>query len=830
MMVLAPLAGLVPALVTACAGVQVAGGSAPVSGGSAPAAPVEASPGEATLDEAVEGLTPLPGFVPLWWDGDGGRLLAEPPLGVDLLYATSLPGGLGSNRIGLDRGGLGSRHLVRFERVGPRILLLAPNLDWTSSAESPAERAAVRDSFATSVLHGFAIEARGDGRFLVDLTDFVVRDAGGAARAIRSAGQGSYSFDAERSGVWPDATRGFPDNTEVEVLLTLAGDDPGPEVRATTPDPRSVTLRLRHSFVRLPDLESSAYRPRAYDPRSGFIPRTWKDLSAPVDAPLQHQVLRRHHLSAEEPIVYYVDSGAPEPVRTALVEGALYWAPMFEAAGFPGGFRVEVLPEGADPQDVRYNVIQWVHRSTRGWSYGDSLVDPRTGQILKGHVTLGALRVRQDVLLAEGLLSPYGDEAGTSDARVLGMALDRLRQLSAHEVGHTLGLVHNFAASTQDRASVMDYPAPRVRIAEDGSLDLSDAYRDGCGPWDEMVIRYGYAAFEDEEAGLAETLAEMDRRGLVFLTDADARGADRAHPLANLWDDGADPVEGLLHEIEVRRAALDRFGAGAIEVGEPLSRLEEVLVPLYFHHRFQLEAAVRQIGGVDYRHAVRGAEGEEDVVRPVDVDVQEQAFNVVRLTLTPAFLDLPDGLWASIPPPAPGADGAAERFAEGALPLDEPGIRAAAIHMTLDLLLDPVRAARLVDQHAADPDLLGLDDVLARLRGDAWRPADPEGGVRGELRAQLLERFLFLASDPGVPLRVQRSALGAVGDLRRWLDATPGLRDTEESARQVDWERRLLDHFFADPLARAPRPRTPELPPGSPIGEWQACGFAAHPW
>ncbi len=765
-----------------------------------------------TIAAHTAGMDALPGFLPAWHDARAAKLYFEAPAdGEELLYYVSLPAGLGSNRVGLDRGQLGPRRLVTFRRAGPRVHLVAPNLAWRSSSASETERRAVEDSFAASVLWGFDVVAETDGRALVDGTAFFLRDAHGVARSLRNAGQGSFSLDESRSALWMETTRGFPDNTEIEALLTFTGDDPGGEVRRTAADPRAVSVRVRHSFVRLPEL-GSGYEPRDQDPRGGFYSTSWKDMAAAVDAPLQRNVINRHRLErGGEPITYYVDRAAPEPVRTALVEGARYWAPVFEQAGFPGGFQVELLPEDADPQDVRYNVIQWVHRSTRGWSYGMSVTDPRTGEILKGHVSLGALRVRQDVLLAEGLLSPYAAGDGESDERVLDMALARIRQLSAHEVGHTLGLVHNFAASISDRASVMDYPAPRVHLSDDGVLDLSDAYAPGCGKWDELAIRYGYG---DDPEGV---LREMEASGIAFLTDADARGTDRAHPLANLWDDGADPVAGLEHEIRVRRIALDNFSEAAVQAGERLSVLEDALVPLYFRHRYQLEACVRQLGGVNYAHTVRGGEPAE--VRPVDAEVQRRALEATLVTLQPDFLALPEALLALIPPPAPGSDPAAERFDDGDLLVDPVGIRASAIRLTLDLLLHPTRAARMVDQKVADPDQPGFDTVCEQLMARGWAP--PAGEDGGELRTQLLDRFMEMASADDVPQRVRRIAHKSITEVQRLLEEGTVRRDTIEAQRQALWEENRIRHFFADPLAARPTPVRHPIPPGSPIG----CGY-----
>jgi hypothetical protein len=776
-----------------------------------------------TIDAFATGFEPVPGLVPLWWDAAAGRLYVElPPERSPFLYWVSLPAGLGSNDVGLDRGQIGTRQLVETRRVGRRVLLVAPNTTWRSSSGDEAAQRAARESFAESVVFGFDVVAEQDGRALVDASDFFLRDAHDVRTKLQGAGQGRFDLERSRSLVLAADAKGFLDNTMVDALLTFTSDAPGREVRSTAADARSVSLRVRHSFVRLPE---PGYRPRRFHPRSGFFSESYNDIDAPLHEPLARHFLARHRLEKRDPtqassealrpIVYYIDRGAPEPVRTALLDGARYWEPVFEAAGFPGGFRAELLPEGADVHDARYNVVQWVDRSTRGWSYGDAVVDPRTGEILKGHVTLGALRVRQDVLLAEGLLSPHDGRA--DDSRAVDMALARIRQLSAHEIGHTLGLAHNFAASADWRASVMDYPAPLVRIDDDGRLDLSDAYRDGCGEWDEIAIRYGYSDFahlsgatadEKEAKGLRGVLADADARGLDFLTDRDARGNDRAHPLANLWDNGTDPVEYFAHELAVRRAALERFSEAAVRLGRPLAELEEVLVPVYLHHRYQLEAAVRSLGGATYGYDLRG--DQRDPVTPVPAERQERALALALQTLRPDFLALPDALRGLIPPRPPGSAAHREQFRPGALFLDPLVAAAASMELTLELLLDPGRATRLVDQARRDPSLPSFQTVLDALAREALAtPGAHDIDVRGELRLRVVDHLMRLADDRDAPARVRAPAFAALVAIR-------------SSVEPESWLGGRLRRYFEDPDSVLDSIDVPRVPPGSPIG----CGFA----
>jgi uncharacterized protein DUF5117/uncharacterized protein DUF4953 len=476
-----------------------------------------------TILEKTAGTEKFAGYFNLYWDAKQGKLWLEiDKWGTEFLYQSGLSAGIGSNDIGLDRGQLGATRIVRFERSGPKILLLQENLDYRAVSNDADERRAVRDSFAESALWGFTVAAEEKDHALVDATEFFLRDAHGVPAALRRTKQGAYHLDASRCAIYHPQTRNFPLNTEVEATLTFAGDDPGQWVHQVTPSPESITVREHHSFVQIPP---PGYKPRAYDPRSSFFGITYMDYAAPISEPIVKRFIARHRLEKKDPkaavsepvqpIVYYLDRGAPEPIRSALLEGARWWNQAFEAAGYKNAFRVELMPEGSDSMDLRYNVIQWVHRATRGWSYGAGVIDPRTGEIIKGHVTLGSLRVRQDYLIAEGLLAPYGKGRPVSP-KMQEMALARLRQLAAHEVGHTLGLMHNYSASTVNRSSVMDYPPPYVKLGADGTPDLSEAYATGIGEWDKVSIAFGYQDLPpgaDEHAALNKILLDAFARG-----------------------------------------------------------------------------------------------------------------------------------------------------------------------------------------------------------------------------------------------------------------------------------------------------------------------------
>lgn len=769
------------------------------------------------------------GFLPVYWEAATGKLWMEiPRTGQELIYVVSLPAGVGSNDIGLDRGQISGERLVRFDRVGPRVLMVQPNQDYRVTTQNPAERRALEESFAQSVLWGFEVKAETDGRVLVDATDFVLRDAHGVVPALRRARQGDYRLDASRSALYLQNTKAFPRNTEIEATLTFTGDNPGQWVRDVTPTPEAVTVRQRHSFVALPP---PGYEPRRSDPRAGYWGIDYFDFSTPVGEEITQRFIGRHRLQKRdpgaavsdpvEPIVYYVDSGAPEPIRSALVDGARWWNQAFEAAGYRDAFRVEVMPDSIDPMDARFNTIQWVHRSTRGWSYGNTVTDPRTGEIIKGHVTLGSLRVRQDYLLAEGLLAPY--ETGTEvPPEMERMALARIRQLSAHEVGHTLGLAHNYVSSTQNRASVMDYPHPLSRLREDGTIDLSEAYTAEIGPWDRLAITWGYQDFPagmDERAALEGMLREARARGITFLTDQDARSPGSAHPQAHLWDNGTDAAAELRRVLRVRRAALERFGARAIRAGRPMATLEEVLVPLYLHHRYQTEAAAKVLGGQEYTYALRG--DEQVPLRAVPGDVQRAAFDALLATLDPAELAMPRSILGLIPPRPFTYDPHREMFGRyTGMTFDAVSPAVSAADLTVGLILNPERAARLVEQNAIDRTLPGLEWTLDRLMEAVFArdPSDPYlAEIDRGIEYAIVRRLMVLAADAQMP---QVRALAQL-ELTR-LHSTFTREDVSRRDPVAAHQGLLaaeIERFLERPWQPDQRLPLPDLPPGQPIGD-----------
>src|SRR5215510_3518941 len=704
-----------------------------------------------TISEKTAGMQKFTGYFPFYWDAKAGKVWLEiDKWNSEFLYVESLSAGVGSNDLGLDRGELGQSYVVRFERVGPKVLLIASNQGYRADSNNAEERRAVRDAFAESTLWGFEIAAEEGNHALVDATTFYLRDMHGIPGTLQRSQQGQFRLDASRSAFYLPNTKNFPKNTEVETTLTFTTEgDAGPLVRSVTPNGQAVTVREHVSFVELPP---PGYTPRENDPRSGYFGIQYMDFATPISEPIWRHYVSRHRLQKKDPsaaisdpvqpIVYYVDRGAPEPVRSALVEGASWWNQAFEAAGYRNAFRVEVMPPDVDPMDVRYNVIQWVHRSTRGWSYGSSLVDPRTGEIIQGRVSLGSLRDRQDFLIAEGLMAPY-DKTNTASAKLLEMVLARLRQLAAHEVGHTLGLQHNFAASPVNRSSVMDYPAPYAKLGADGVPDLSDAYAKGIGEWDKVAIAYGYQDFApgtDEPAALDRTLRDAFGRGLMYLTDQDARPPSSSSSVAHLWDNGTNAIDELSNVMKVRAAALRRFGENNIREGAPVATIEDVLVPIYMYHRYQVEAAAKVVGGQDYTFSLKGKDDRNPQI--VSPEEQRRALAAVLDTLKPEALAVPESLLRLIPPRPPGYERTREDFRIRTQPVFDALAPAEALadHVS-GFLLNQERAARLVQFHARDARNPGLIEVVDRIFAATWK-APVASGYHGEIQHVVNMAFL----------------------------------------------------------------------------------------
>ena len=801
-----------------------------------------------TIAAKTASMTNMPGLLPLHWDATAGKLYLEIPLGPngksqELLYTHSLPWGTGSNDLGLDRGQTSAGRIVHFERVGPKVLLVEPNEMFRSSAKEVPEQMAVKTSFPTSVIAGFAVAGQSDSAVLVDATDFFLRDAHEVATTLTRLQQGSYKVDPMRSVIDLDSTKVFPKNTEVEAALTFVTDSPAGRrsyVAEVTPDAHAMTIHEHQSFLELPP---PGFTPRRFDPRAGYFPSEYRNYSAPLGDEMEQQFIIRHRLikkdpncvkscEAQAPIQYYIDTGAAEPVRTALLEGARWWDQAFQAAGWaPGTFKADMLPAGADPMDIRFNMITWVHRYTRGWSYGAAISDPRTGEIIKGNVTLGSLRGRQDYMIAEALLSPYvqGKTITPANDPMLAMVLQRIRQLAAHETGHTLGLAHNYAASVfphsiDETTSVMEYPHPWVTLDKNGVPDLSHAYPVNIGVWDKVAINYGYREFApkaDEHADLNKILSDSEKTGLRYITDEDSRPFGSAHPYAHLWDNGSDPAAELERILTVRTAALARFGENAIKPGEPLAKLEDVLVPLYLLHRYETEATIKMIGGLDYRYNLRG-DGQQMPTVVSNAD-QKRALAAVLKTLSPATLTLPESLLKIMPPRPPGLRKTAESFpSQTGLTFDPIATAESAADLTLQVLFDPARASRIVQYHMrtepSSPSLREMMEAVSkttaeRIDGGHTMSSEVERAV--EFRG--LEWMFGLAVNPAASSQVRAIARSHINDLLKTWTTTPPPTDSAEAIHRAAMIERIQE-FQKDPAKFVPA-KAVEAPPGMPIGD-----------
>jgi len=753
------------------------------------------------------------GFFTFYHDQANGKIYLQVPRQsaanqAQFIFQTSLPWGLGSNDIGLDRGQLGATRLASFLIEGNKVLLIQHNTQFRANTDNPAERASINEAFADSVIAGFEVVAADAQHVIIDYTPFLLSDTHGVTQRLRDTKQGQYRLSSDKSVIYPQRSKAFPDNTELEAKVTFSGEGTGNFVRSVAADADHITLHLHHSFIRLPD---DQYTPRKFHPQSGFWAESHYDYAAPLGEPLQVQYIPRHRLSKEQPIIYYLDPGVPEPVKTALLEGARWWAEAFAAIDYPEGFQVRELPANADPMDVRYNVIQWVHRATRGWSYGSSIIDPRTGEIIKGHVTLGSLRVRQDMLIAQGLLAPYAAESKEQQQQleqaIEAMALNRIRQLSAHEIGHTLGIAHNFAASANDRSSVMDYPHPFVTIdTQNDKLKLNDAYTNRIGLWDMQVVAYGYG-----NGDLDQVLAQNKRLGLQFISDRDARAAGGAHPDAHLWDNGSDAVTELERLLAVRQTALQQFGLGNLANGRPLSELQNVLVPVYLLHRYQAEAAVKMLAGMHYDYAVKSADSKAVQTRPVNASQQQRALQVLSNTLSAKTLALPEHLHSLLLPSAYGESYDRERFSGlTGVTVDTDTMAASAARFVLDLMLHPQRLERLQQQHSREGAIPDVTKVLSAIAEAAIQPA------QNNKASSLQQRLAFESLGAVVRAYQHDNSSAAVKaalysflqhQQQQWQQAAPSAhRDYAVFALQQ----------WADGKPWPLQP-APALPPGSPI-------------
>ncbi len=793
-------------------------------------------PQGAPIAAKTAGLQKIPGFFNLYWDEKEGKLWLEvDKLNREFLYATSVSAGLGSYDIRLDRNQPSRTRIVKFERFGPKLFLMQTNLGFRAETKDPDVRLGVEDAFARGTTGGFDIAAEESGKLLVDATRFFLRDACGAQVQLNRGGQSQYAVDPARSAFYLPRTKSFPKNTEIETILTFVSANPEAGVRQVAADPEAVMLREHHSLVQLPD---GNFKPRAFDPRADFQITRFMDFGASIDQPIVKRYILRHRLAKKDPrakisdpvdpIIYYVDRATPEPMRSAVIEGAGWWNAAFEALGYRNAFQVKLLPEGVDPLDIRYNLVSWVNRATRGYAFGGAVSDPRTGEIIKAEIVLDSLHIRQDYLLAQSIIGNFEEGKGNSK-ELMDMSLASIRQIACHEVGHTLGPEHNFAGSANDRSSALDYPAPLVKIKPDGTLDLSDAYVRGIGEWDKVLMDYGYRDFPpevDEDKELRGILDRAFSKGQIFLASDDVPFAGgvttNAQPYAARWDNGKDPVDELEHVMKIRSIALVNFSEKRIPPAAPMATLGDVLVPAYLYHRYQIDAASGVLGGQYYNHRLRGdVQKNPEIVPAVS---QRRALGVLLQTIKPEFLEI-DKKILNLIPARPAKYGRSPELFPGytGQTFDPLSAAETAANLSIRMILWPPRASRLVDFHARNKEYPGLAEVVDKLLAATWKSSDKYASssslaeIRRVVDNVALVYLMRLAQDEAAASPHARAiALLKLDELKSWLAGRLSEEKDEDFRAHFKYGTTQISLFLADPKGfKIPQLLTP--PAGGPI-------------
>jgi hypothetical protein len=804
--------------------------------GAAVAAPAKSVTGAS----ASASTTRLDGFIPLRWDAAKGRVLMEiPAFDQDILYYVSAATGGGSVELPFDRGIMDSA-VIRFQRVGPKVLVTEINQEYRSLSGDAAHAQGVADSFPTSVLAALPVESDAGGQVVVDATALFMRDAANIEATLKRSNQGSYKFDVGRSSFYPDRIKAFPENSEVETIATFTGDAPGALIRNTTPDPRAITMRIHHSFLRAP----TGYTPRVGDPRIGVSTLKFHDYSKPVSEGPETEWITRWRLEKKDPsaamsepvkpITFYFDPAIPDPIRHAMKAGLLWWNTAFEAAGFQNAIRAADAPADMDPMDIRYAYVLWINRDERGFSSGGTYRDPRTGEIIGSKTRMDTHRIRtignywdaymgglpsdgSGVTVADpSLLTPgamTNMPAGQRDMVLLRQAL-----LTAHELGHVIGFGHNFASSLSDRASVMEYPTPRVKVV-DGKLDISESFQKQIGAYDTSMTRYAYSVFPavQEKAGLDGVIADMRGQGLLYVPDTDPRWT--------WYDDRATPTENLTEAMAARKIMIANYGPDMLLPDEPIGALRDArLWMAYLHHRYAIESGLKYVGGMYENIVVKG-----DTIPPTEfipATLQRDVLGLLMDAIEPTNMALPEALLAQLTPD-PG------NTLED-LSSDDVFDQLKAARILSALVLEPLfegkRASRMIALAARKPDTLTLPEMVDAVMAHSWsaaRDGDAQGrALRRVTQRVALEAMMILGGDATASAEARAYILERLvqlaGDLKARKDTDP---ITTAHYRQAA---RDIGHYLDDPVANAPksasspwgkgpRSRFP-MPPGPPLG------------
>ena len=764
------------------------------------------------------------GYFDYTYNEDNGKItLAIDKLDQEFLYVNSLSRGVGNNDLGLDRGQLGNSRIVYFTKKGDKIFLIQPNLKYISTSDNALENQAVDQAFARSVLYGFKILKSENNKHYIDLTPFILQDAHGVSLRLKNRNSGSYSLDLSKSAIDLERTKAFPKNIEFDVMLTFVGNPIGSLVSSVTPTPSNLTVNQHHSFIQLPD---NNYKKRRFDPRSGSNPFIIYDYSTPINQPTEQRYIVRHRLEkkynkneiseAVEPIVYYLDNGTPEPVKTALLEGGKWWNQAFESIGYKDAFQIKILPADADPMDIRYNLIQWIHRSTRGWSYGASVIDPRTGEIIKGQVSLGSLRVRQDYMILLGLTKNPNDEL--NNKKIIETSLDRIRQLSAHEIGHTLGFAHNYLSSTSNRSSVMDYPHPKLEMI-DGKINIDNAYDKNIGDWDKVSVEYAYSDFSDDLDELTELnriIENASKKGLGFISDSDSRPIGSAHPFSHLWDNGSVPYKELDNLLKIRELALNNIDLNHLVNNEPYSKIEDILVPIYLLHRYQIEATAKAIGGLKYEYFIKNNKKER--IEFVENDFQIKSLESLINVINPKNLTLPNDLIDIIPPRSFRNNRSRENFKSNTgVAFDYISASSSVLNHTFNLLFNYQRINRIVQQNMLDNNLISLDKYFDMIINSIYN-FESSNTYQLELnknsRSIVLDYMFNLYNHPSLYDNGRSILLNNIYEIKKDLNSKDPF-DNLLSKRIIDFLENPEEYIMIQNYS---------IPDGSPIGDF-SCDY-----